>query len=135
MTHRHDCGEELWHLLQFLLQHRKEFEMSEIQFTVTVTVNPAVPPLSEGSSSGAATFTQGVQSSVILTPITGGVPPYSASVDAASPNPLPPGVTAGIDANNNLILSGTPSASGGPLPTLLDVVDALGSQVASVKTA
>lgn len=107
--------------------------MAQVQFTVTVTVNPAAPPpLAEGSTSGSAVFTQGTQATVVLTPITGGVPPYSASVDGASPNPLPPGVVVGIDANNNLILSGNPSAAGGPLPTLLDVIDSLGASVAKV---
>jgi hypothetical protein len=107
--------------------------MAQLQFTVTVTVNPAPPPpLSESASSGSAVLTQGASGTTILAQISGGVPPYSASVDAASPNPLPPGVSVGIDANNNLILTGTPTAAGGPLPTLLDVVDSQGAQVAKV---
>lgn len=98
--------------------------MAQLQFTVTVTVNPpAPPPLAEGSTSGTAIFEQGKQATVVLTPITGGVPPYSAAVDAASPNPLPPGVTVGIDAQNNLIISGNASALGGPVPTLIAISD------------
>ena len=107
--------------------------MSQVQFTVTITIAPPPPPpLSEGSSSGTANFVEGVAGSVVLTPITGGQPPYVASVDAASPNPLPPGLNAGIDPNNNLIVSGTPTTQGGPAPVLIDVVDALGNSVASV---
>lgn len=110
--------------------------MSQVQFTVSITVTaPPPPPLSEGSSSGDASFVEGVQSTAILAPITGGVPPYTASVDAASPNPLPPGLNVGIDANNNLILSGAATSAGGPAPVLLDVVDSTGASVASVKAA
>ena len=110
-----------------------EHDMSQVQFTVTVTVNAPVPPLAEGITSGSASFTEGVQSSQVLTQITGGVPPYTASVDAATPNPLPPGLVPSIDANNNLVLSGTPSAAGGPAPVLLDVTDSTGVSVAQVK--
>lgn len=105
--------------------------MAQVQFTVTITVASA--PLAEGSSSGSANFVEGVPNSVVLAPITGGTPPYSASVDAASPNPLPPGLSVGIDVNNNLIVSGTASAAGGPAPVLIDVVDSAGASVANVK--
>ena len=107
--------------------------MAQVQFTVTITISG--PPLAEGSPSGNASFQQGVAGSVILTPITGGVPPYTPSVDAASPNPMPPGLAASIDANNNLVISGTPTTEGGPAPVVIDVVDSLGASVASVKAA
>lgn len=107
--------------------------MAQVQFTATVTVTAPAAPLAEGSSSGSASFVQGVQSSAILAPITGGVPPYSAAIDPTSPNPLPPGIAASIDANNNLVLSGTATAAGGPLPVLIDVTDSAGTSVASVK--
>ena len=126
--------EELKHkireLAYFLLG---EEIMAQVQFTVTITVAPATQPLAEGSTSGTASFVQGIQSSTILTPITGGVPPYTAAVDPTSPNPLPPGITAGIDPNNNLILSGNVTASGGPSPVLIDVTDSQGTPVAQVK--
>jgi hypothetical protein len=107
--------------------------MAQVQFTVSVTVTAPAAPLAEGSSSGPASFVQGVQSTVILTPITGGQPPYTASVDAASPSALPAGITAGIDPNNNLILSGAATAAGGPASVLLDVIDSAGAVVASVR--
>jgi hypothetical protein len=106
--------------------------MSQVQFTVAITVAPSGPALVEGSSGGSAAFTQNVQGSVILTPITGGVPPYTASVDAASPSALPPGLTPSIDENNNLILSGTPTVAGSA-SVVLDVVDSTGASVANVK--
>src|SRR5208282_1606577 len=103
--------------------------MAQLQFTVTITINPA---LAEGLTASTADFTEGEEGSVILTPITGGTPPYSAEVDAASPNALPAGLAVSIDAANNLILSGTPSVAGGPEPVLLDITDANGASVAKV---
>jgi len=108
--------------------------MAQVQFTLTLTVAVASAPLAEGASSGAASFTVGVPSSQILTPITGGVPPYNAVVDFNSPNPLPPGLAASIDANNNLVISGTATVAGGPAPVLIDVTDSTGASVASVRT-
>lgn len=108
--------------------------MAQVQFTLTLTVTPAAvsgPTL--GATSGSATLQQGVQGSEILTPVTLGVPPYSASVDATSPSALPPGVTVGIDANNNLIVSGDASAAGGPSTILIDVNDS--APVSAVKKA
>jgi len=96
--------------------------MSQVQFTVSITINPpAPPPLSEGSSSGSATFQQGVASTVVLTPITGGVGPDSVSVDLSTP--LPAGLTPGLDANNNLILSSDGTAAAGTATVILNVDD------------
>ena len=106
--------------------------MSQVEFTVAITVAPAAAPLAEGASSGPAAFTVGVAGSVTLTQITGGVPPYAVAVDPASPTQLPPGITPSLDANNNLILSGTPTVSGSAT-VLLDVTDSQGTSVASVK--
>ena len=104
--------------------------MAQVQFTLTLTVDPAPNPLTEGSLVGSATFVAGTFGSFILAPISGGVPPYSASVDAASANQLPTGLTVGIDAANNLIVSGTTPTAGGPADVLLDVQDSLGNSVA-----
>jgi hypothetical protein len=122
--------EKLRELAYFVLG---EEIMSQVQFTVAITVAPAANPIAEGNASGSASFTQNVQGSVILTPITGGVPPYSVSVDPTSPSALPAGITASLDASNNLILSGTPTVSGSA-SVLLDVVDSQGASVASVRT-
>jgi hypothetical protein len=125
MSHHHqpeiyELREKIRELAYFLLG--EEF-MSQVQFTLTLTVAPAANPLTEGASSGSDTMRQGVATAGdILTPISGGQPPYSASVDPASPSQLPPGVTVGIDANNNLIVSGTPTASG-TATILIDVND------------
>jgi len=104
--------------------------MSQVQFNLSLTVTPAPQPLTEGNPSGSASLQQGVAASIILAPITGGTPPYSASVDPNSPNPLPVGVNASIDASNNLIISGTAQVSGGPLPVIIDVSDSAGASVA-----
>lgn len=107
--------------------------MAQIQFTANITIAPAAQPLAESASSGDAQFQVGVAGSVALAAISGGQAPYSASVDASSPNPLPPGLAVSIDGSNNLIVSGTPTTDGGPAPVLIDVVDALGNSVASVR--
>jgi len=133
--HEHVNMFQILELAKWLLEHKKEVEefMSQVQFTVAITVagstTPPPAPLAEGAPSGSAQFTVGVQASSILTPITGGVPPYTVNVDPASPSPLPPGIVAGIDPNNNLILSGTATAAGSG-SVLLDVVDSAGSTVA-----
>ncbi len=106
--------------------------MSQIQFTATITINPAPQPLAESASAGDASFQVGVAGSVALAQISGGQAPYSAAVDAASPNPLPPGLELSLDASNNLVLSGTPTTEGGPAPVLIDVTDLTGASVASV---
>ena len=134
MIHRHhnefeELKEKIRELAYFILGAEI---MSQVQFTVAITVAPAANPLAEGSSSGSASFTQGVQGSVILTPITGGVPPYSAAVDPTSPSQLPAGITASIDASNNLILSGTPTQSG-TASVVLDAIDSQGNVVSQTR--
>jgi hypothetical protein len=124
MSHHHqpeidELREKIRELAYFLLG---EEIMAQVQFTLTLTVAPAANPLTEGASFGSASLTQGVQGSDVLTPITGGNPPYSASVDPTSPSALPPGVTVGLDANNNLIVSGAPTAAG-TATILIDVND------------
>jgi hypothetical protein len=121
--------EKLRELAYFVLG---EEIMSQVQFTVAITVAPAANPLAEGSSSGSASFTQNVQGSIILTPITGGVPPYTAAVDPASPSALPAGLAPSIDASNNLILSGTPTESGSA-SVVLDAIDSQGNVVSQTR--
>jgi hypothetical protein len=132
--HDHEKLERIAHELRELFEAvLGEQIMSQAQFTLTLTINPVTPPPNPvvlGSPSGSDTETQGAQFTTILTPVTGGVPPYTASVDAASPNPLPPGVSAGIDASNNLIITGA-AAGPGTGTVLLDVVDSLGNSPAA----
>jgi hypothetical protein len=128
VSHHHqpeiyELRDKIRELAYFLLG---EELMAQVQYTLTLTVTPALPPpnpLTLGATSGSATLAQGTQGSDILTPVTLGVPPYSAAVDAASPSALPPGVTVGIDANNNLIVSGNASIAGGPSTIVIDVND------------
>jgi hypothetical protein len=127
----HDLN-ELVHKLRELVTIILGENMSQVQYTLTLTVTPAVTPLTEGATSGSATLQANTQGSDILTPITGGVPPYTASVDASSPNQLPPGVTVGIDQNNNLIVSGT-AATAGTGTILIDVNDSAVIPVANAK--
>lgn len=104
--------------------------MSQVQFTVSITITPAPPPLAESASAGNASFQVGIAGNAVLAAITGGTAPYAAAVDANSPNPLPPGLAVSIDSNNNLIVSGTPTTDGGPAPVLIDVTDSTGTSVA-----
>jgi len=56
--------------------------------------------------------------------VSGGTPPYSQpTVDAASANPLPPGLAASIDASGNVSITGTPTTAGTGT-VILDVADA-----------
>jgi hypothetical protein len=118
MRHKlHELAERIRELVREILG---EETMAQVQFTLTLTV--AAPPLAEGATSGSATMQLGAAGSDVLTPITGGVPPYTATVDAASASQLPTGVTVGLDANNNLIVSGTPTVAGSAT-ILIDVKD------------
>ncbi len=120
----HD-GEVFLDLMAKLLEHRGEFIMSQVQFSATFTVAPGAQPLTVTPATASLSLTVGV--AVPTTPIAavaGGVPPYTASLDAAS-GPLPTGVTMGLDASGtNVVLSGTPTVAGtSATPVLLDVSD------------
>jgi len=119
---------EFLHLLIWFVKHRKEFEefMSQVQFTLSLSVTAASQPLAITPPSGAATFVVGTASSSTLGAVTGGVPPYTPTVDAASPSQLAPGLSLSMDANNNLILSGTPTAAGSGT-VVIDVNDSAGA--------
>ncbi len=95
--------------------------MAQVQFSVTIDIATPLEPLTLGATSGTANFTQNVQGTDTLTPVSGGLPPYTVTVDAAS-EPLPPGLTASLDQNNNLTISGTPTTPGSFTVTL-DVAD------------
>jgi hypothetical protein len=134
--HHHQELEELAEKIRKLLYKiLGDKLMAQVQFTVTITVNPpAPPPLAEGASSGSAVFQQGVASSVVLTSVTGGVGADSVSVDALSAA-LPAGLTASLDASNNLVLTSDGTAVAGTASVVLDVNDSATPVVAPVVAA
>ena len=119
---------EFLSLIKWFIEHRKEVEqfMSQVQFTLSLVVNPVGSSLAITPTSGSASFTQGVAGSSTLGAVSGGVPPYTPSVDASSPSQLPTGLALSMDSNNNLVLSGTPTASGSGT-VLIDVNDTAGN--------
>ncbi len=98
--------------------------MSQVQYTLTLTITPATPPLSESATSGSLSIQAGapVSDLAVGDTITGGQPPYVASVDPASPNQLPAGLSVSVDANGNLNLTGT-ATTAGTGTILIDVND------------
>ena len=87
--------------------------------TVQITVNfsiaqPAPPPLVATPSSVSESLTVGSAApSDPVSIISGGTPPFqSPVVDTSSPSPLPPGLSAAIDASGNVTITGTPTAAG-----------------------
>jgi len=126
--------EEILELFKWFIEHRKEVEefMSQVKFTLSLTVTGGTgSTLTVTPSSGSASFTVGTFASEILGAVTGGVAPYTASVDASSPNQLPSGLSLSIDSNNNLVISGTATV-GGSGSVLIDVNDSAGNAIASV---
>lgn len=97
-----------------------------VKITVNLNINAAAPaPLvatPDTVSLPDETVGVAVQNVPVAT-ITGGTPPYSQPViDPASPSPLPPGLSAAIDASGNVTISGAPTASGSGT-FVLDVSD------------
>jgi hypothetical protein len=128
MEHERDPVE----LLEFLLHHRKEFRMSQVQLSVNFTVNnPAPPPLSVTPAAANENLTVGQAADGIpVASVSGGTPPYTYAMDPNSAQ-LPPGVSFAEDGNGNITLAGTPTAAGtSTAPVLLDITD---SAAASVK--
>ena len=98
---------------------RKTTIMAKGTFTVNFTVEPAPPPpLSVASVEDLGTV--GGQLAEAKVAISGGVPPYTVSVDSTSA-PLPPGIS--IDSAGNI--TGTTTAAGS-FPVVLDVADSVG---------
>lgn len=102
-----------------------------VQITITLNINPAVvvppPPPTLVATPSAVSLpdeTVGVAvSNVPVATISGGTPPFQQPIiDPASPLPLPPGLSAAIDASGNVTLSGTPTSPGSGT-FILDVVD------------
>lgn len=100
-----------------------------VQITINLNINPAPPPPPTPLTviPNAVTLPdQTVGVPVLNVPVavvSGGTPPFAQPVlDSASPSPLPPGLTAAIDASGNVTISGTPTASGSGT-FVLDVSD------------
>jgi hypothetical protein len=119
----HGCGEEqLLLFCQWVLDQSKEFDMSQVQFSASFNV--AAAPLTV--TPATQTFSLTVGTAVPTAPVavvSGGVPPYSYALDAAS-GPLPTGVTFSEDGSGNISLTGTPTVAGSSTtPVLLDITD------------
>jgi hypothetical protein len=122
-------GMEFLEFLKWILEHRKEFTMSQVQFSATFNVtggtspNPlVVTPTSNTFNLVVGTPADGTAVAVV----SAGTPPYTYSLDAAS-GPLPTGVTFAEDSNGNITLAGTPTVAGtSTTPVLLDINDSAG---------
>jgi hypothetical protein len=131
MGHKNRCCEVIRLVIPITITLENVTMPQTIQTYVTFTINPAAPPpLTETPASSAAspivlpTMTVGVPvTAVQVTQISGGTAPATQPVvDPGSAAPLPPGLTAAIDSNGNLTVSGTPTVAGTGTVTL-DVSD------------
>ncbi len=96
-----------------------------VQITITFSIAaPAPPPLVASPTSVTDSLTVGQAApSTPVSVVSGGTPPYQQpTVDPSSPNQLPPGLSAAIDASGNVTINGTPTAAGTGT-VVLDVVD------------
>jgi putative Ig domain-containing protein len=91
-------------------------DMSQVEVVVTGTIGSAPQPLTITPT----TFTLNAESGVALPPtpiasVTGGVPPYTYSLDPAitTPGTVPNGLTLAEDNNGNISISGTPTDPSG----------------------
>lgn len=100
--------------------------MQTVKITVNLSINPAAPPSLVATPDTVSLPDEQVGVSVSNVPvavISGGTPPYQQPVlDPSSPSPLPPGLSASIDASGNVTISGTPAAAGSGT-FVLDVSD------------
>lgn len=90
--------------------------MQTVKITVTLNINPPAPPALVVSPDTVTLPDETVGTPVSLVPVaqvSGGTPPFTQPVlDPSSPAPLPPGLTAAIDATGLVTVSGTPEAAG-----------------------
>ena len=114
-----------------------EYEgMSEINVNLSFTVNPSTQTLSVNVVSPPPAMTVGVAMPVgsAVANVTGGVPPYTGSLDPNS-QPLPPGITLSFNAANvgEIDAVGTPNTSGTFSGVILDVNDSASSASSAKK--
>ncbi len=97
----------------------------KVQVTINFNIAPAPPPpLVATPPTASDNLTVGQTAPTTpLSVISGGTPPFQQpTVDPNSPAQLPPGLSAAIDANGNLTVTGTPTVSGTGT-VILDVQD------------
>jgi hypothetical protein len=109
---------------QWLLTHKEDYTMSQVQFSAMFSVTAPASTLAVTPATGSFSLTVGTPvPTTTVAVVSGGVPPYTYALDAAS-GPLPTGVTFAEDNNGNISLTGTPTVAGtSTTPVLLDIND------------
>jgi hypothetical protein len=134
--HNHQIREMI-HFLEFIERHREEFRMSQVQLSVSFTVNPGTQqnPLLVTPATATENLTVGVAADgMSVAVVSGGTAPYTYALDPSS-GPLPDGVNFSEDGSGNVTLSGTPTTAGSSTtPVLLNINDAGGAS-ASFRTS
>lgn len=116
--HRNHCGKVLNLIINVPLPG--DFMPQTVQVTINFNIAPAQPPALVATPPTASdSLTVGVPASTApLSVISGGTLPYKQPVVDPSSIPLPDGLSASIDANGNLTVTGTPTVAGSGSVTL-----------------
>jgi hypothetical protein len=114
-------------VLEFILHHRKEFHLAQVQLSVTFNVvggGPPPSPLVVTPPTVIESLTVGTAADgTAVATASGGTPPYTYALDPTS-SALPTGVSFAEDGNGNITLAGTPTTAGSSLtPVILNITD------------
>ena len=110
-------------LLEFILHHEKELNVSQVQLEVDFSVSQQVNLLTVTPNPSPINLTVGVDATgTPVATVSGGVPPYNYSLDPSSPA-LPDGITFNEDGAGNITLAGTPATDAADANVLLNVQD------------